>query len=161
MQSLVLIIGTCVAVCAVAMILQIWTWIAFTIVASRMARVVRDRIPRMAAARETVAATFRENRAELRKVASSAQALAAITRRERAAVKEAGSDFERRYAAERERAAQVYRDVKQRAEKTAEAFESGVAEPWREVIEFLRGVEAGYTQVAPEIEEMRSHRPAA
>lgn len=161
MQSLVIIIGICVAVCAVAMILQIWTWIAFAVAASRMAQVIRSRSSHVAAARDSFAATFRENREELRKIAASARELATITRRETAAVRSVRTDAKRRYEKERERAWLVYSDVKQRVEKTEEVFESGVAEPWREAVEFLRGIELGYAEVAPKREDTRSHRPAA
>lgn len=82
MESLVIIIGICVAVCAVAMLLQIWTWIAFSISAVRILRAFRDRAPHLAAARATLTAAWRENHDEIKRIIEGAKDLAAIARRE-------------------------------------------------------------------------------
>lgn len=165
METLVLIIGICVAICAMALLLQIWAWIALAASAQRMFNVFSNRARHFAPLRASVTATLRENREELRNMTRAARDLVAIVRRETAAVKGVKSDAERHYVAERERAELAYGDLKERAAQTAEVVETGIAEPWREVADFLRGVELGYAEVAPELQEKPKeaprHRPAA
>lgn len=147
-QTLVNIIGAGVALCALAMLVQLWLWIAMANLGRRVQKALRGRARHFIQARDTFTAVARENREEVRHIGTAAHDVIAITRKEAAVVNEVRLEAERRYAIERERIELVSRDMKQRAEKAGEVFEAGIAEPWRDVLDFLRGLQTGYREVA-------------
>jgi hypothetical protein len=178
-QILIDIIGACTALCALAMLVQIWTWIALARTGLRIKNVIASRMPHIIAAKNEVTALVKENREPVKQITATAKDVVAITKKEVAVLNESRHDTARRYAVERERLELMTNDIKDRASRTAHVFETGIAQPWRDVMEFLNALRTGYDVAAsevattlPDFEEEepepvvhhaphREHRPAA
>jgi len=161
-QVLVIIIGVLVAVCALALLAQIWAWIALASLGMRVRNTVRDRVPHIKAARDTVMATLRENREQAHQIAATSKELTGIAKREAAVVNCIRYDAAHRFEIERERAGMVFAEIKERVEETTDVADRGIAQPWRDVRDLLRGIATGYRGVQQEFErEHGRRRPAA
>ena len=168
-QALVNIIGAGVAVCALAMLVQVWLWIALARLGLRVQKALAGRKEHIAQARATALAIVRENRQEIAHIRIAANDVVTITRKEVAVVNHVAREAGRRYVIERERIRMVSQDMKQRAARTSRVFEAGIEEPWRDVLDFLRGMATGYREAARprdgatprEQSAPHAHRPAA